>query len=132
MGNPMRPLMWVSKSQEKLADELVALGHDLSPNTVGRLLVDELAHSRQVNRTQFVASPWARRAADLGWDADELFGSRFSSPHEHLGSSGLLWNLGGGRLVQLYRDGAAFVTEDGRERTFHRRPHRVMTFLPWS
>jgi hypothetical protein len=23
----MRPLMWVSKSQEKLADELVALAH---------------------------------------------------------------------------------------------------------
>ena len=42
MGDPMRPLMWVSKSQEKLADELVALGHDVSPNTVGRLLVDEL------------------------------------------------------------------------------------------
>src|ERR1700693_5261077 len=50
MGDPMRPLMWVSKSQEKLADELVALGHDVSPNTVGRLLVDELAYSRQVNR----------------------------------------------------------------------------------
>src|SRR6516225_11210904 len=31
MGDPMRPLMWVSKSQEKLADELVALGHDVSP-----------------------------------------------------------------------------------------------------
>ena len=46
----MRPLMWVSKSQEKLADELVALGHDVSPNTVGRLLVDELAYSGQVNR----------------------------------------------------------------------------------
>ena len=30
MGDPMRPLMWVSKSQEKLADELVALGHDVS------------------------------------------------------------------------------------------------------
>ena len=27
MGDPMRPLMWVSKSQEKLADELVALEH---------------------------------------------------------------------------------------------------------
>jgi hypothetical protein len=50
MGDPMRPLIWVSKSQEKLADELGALGHDVSPNTVGRLLVDELAYSRQVNR----------------------------------------------------------------------------------
>jgi hypothetical protein len=33
--------MWVSKSQEKLADELVALGHDVSANTVGRLLVED-------------------------------------------------------------------------------------------
>ena len=50
MGDPMRPLMWVSKSREKLAAELNARGHDVSPNTVGRLLVDELKYSRQVNR----------------------------------------------------------------------------------
>ena len=50
MGDPMRPLTWVSKSREKLACELNASGHDVSPNTVGRLLVDELAYSRQVNR----------------------------------------------------------------------------------
>ena len=50
MGDPMRPLTWVSKSREKLACELNACGHDVSPNTVGRLLVDELAYSRQVNR----------------------------------------------------------------------------------
>jgi hypothetical protein len=50
MGDPMRPLTWVSKSREKLACELNACGHDVSPNTVGRLLVDELDYSRQVNR----------------------------------------------------------------------------------
>ena len=50
MGDPMRPLMWVSKSREKLAAELVANGHEVSPNTVGRLLVDELQYSRQLNR----------------------------------------------------------------------------------
>jgi len=50
MGDPMRPLTWVSKSREKLACALNACGHDVSPNTVGRLLVDELAYSRQVNR----------------------------------------------------------------------------------
>src|SRR6202521_130079 len=49
MGDPMRPLTWVSKSREKLACELNAFGHDVSPNTVGRLLVDELAYSRQDN-----------------------------------------------------------------------------------
>ena len=50
MGDPMRPLTWVSKSREKLACELNASGHTVSPNTVGRLLVDDLAYSRQVNR----------------------------------------------------------------------------------
>ena len=50
MGDPMRPLMWVSKSREKLAAELNANGHEVSPNTVGRLLVDELQYSRQLNR----------------------------------------------------------------------------------
>jgi Rhodopirellula transposase DDE domain len=50
MGDPMRPLTWVSKSREKLACALNACGHDVSPNTVGRLLVDELAYSRRVNR----------------------------------------------------------------------------------
>ena len=34
MGDPMRPLMWNSKSHEKLAKELKAHGHDVSPNTV--------------------------------------------------------------------------------------------------
>jgi hypothetical protein len=50
MGDPMRPLTWVSKSREKLACELNASGHAVSPNTIGRLLVDELKYSRQVNR----------------------------------------------------------------------------------
>jgi len=49
MGDPMRPLTWVSKSREKLACELNASGHAVSPNTIGRLLV-ELEYSRQVNR----------------------------------------------------------------------------------
>ena len=65
MGDPMRPLMWVSKSQEKLADELMALGHDVSPNTVGRLLVDELAYSRQVNRKTHEGSSHPDRNAQF-------------------------------------------------------------------
>src|SRR4249920_439739 len=65
MGDPMRPLMWVSKSQEKLADELVALGHDVSPNTVGRLLVDELAYSRKVNRKTHEGSSHPDRNAQF-------------------------------------------------------------------
>jgi hypothetical protein len=37
-GDPERPLRWVSKSREKLAVALRAIGHTISPQTVGRLL----------------------------------------------------------------------------------------------
>jgi hypothetical protein len=50
MGDPERPLKWVSKSPVKLADALRARGHAVSPNTVAKLLNDKLGYSRQVNR----------------------------------------------------------------------------------
>ena len=65
MGDPMRPLTWVSKSHEKLACDLVTLGHEVSPNTVGRLLVDELEYSRQVNRKTHEGSSHPDRNAQF-------------------------------------------------------------------
>ncbi len=50
MGDPMRPLKWVSKSPAKLAAALNDNGHDVSPNTVVKLLTEKLEYSRQVNR----------------------------------------------------------------------------------
>src|SRR4051812_48408675 len=49
LGDPMRPLLWVSKSHTKLADELCAMGHPISPNTVGKLLppVDQTSPRRE-------------------------------------------------------------------------------------
>jgi DDE family transposase len=38
MGDPERPLKWVSKSPVKLADELRKQVHEVSPNTVSKLL----------------------------------------------------------------------------------------------
>ena len=49
MGDPMRPLLWVSKSREKLAAALRAMNHAISANTVAKMLVT-LGYSRQVNR----------------------------------------------------------------------------------
>ena len=37
-GDPECPLRWTSKSTGNLADALVAVGHEVSPDTVGRLL----------------------------------------------------------------------------------------------
>ena len=48
-GDPMRPLLWVSKSHDKLAVALQKLGHKISANSVKRLL-PKLGYSRQVNR----------------------------------------------------------------------------------
>ncbi len=49
MGDPMRLLVWVSKSQEKLAAALVQMGHRISSSTVAKLL-SELGFRRQVNQ----------------------------------------------------------------------------------
>src|SRR3954463_1328799 len=49
LGDPMRPLLWVSKSDGKLAKALQAIGHKISPNTVRKLL-RQLGYSRQTNR----------------------------------------------------------------------------------
>ena len=48
-GDPMSPLLWTCKSTRNLADALTDLGHDLSHQTVSRLLVD-LGYSLQANR----------------------------------------------------------------------------------
>jgi hypothetical protein len=49
LGDPQRPLLWVSKSYDKLARALSDMGHAISPNTVRKLLIG-LGFSRQFNR----------------------------------------------------------------------------------
>lgn len=48
-GDPKRPLLWVSKSMDKLAATLAAMGHPISADTVAKELV-KLGFSRQHNR----------------------------------------------------------------------------------
>jgi hypothetical protein len=48
-GDPMRPLIWVSKSLAKLAATLTAMGHPIGADTVRKELV-KLGFSRQSNR----------------------------------------------------------------------------------
>ena len=49
LGCPVRPLLWVSKSHDKLAVALQKMGHKISANSVRRLL-PTLGYSRQSNR----------------------------------------------------------------------------------
>ena len=49
MGDPMRPLMWVSKSHAKLAAALREMGHKVAKSSIPKLL-GLLKYRRQVNR----------------------------------------------------------------------------------
>ena len=49
MGDPMRPLMWVSKSHAKLGAALRGMGHKAADSSIPRLL-GLLEYRRQVNR----------------------------------------------------------------------------------
>lgn len=49
VGDPMRPLLWVSKSHAKLAAALCAMGHQIAKSSIPKLL-GLLNYRRQVNR----------------------------------------------------------------------------------
>jgi hypothetical protein len=49
LGDPVRPLLWVSKSRAKLATALTEMGHAIGADSVGKELA-KLGFSRQCNR----------------------------------------------------------------------------------
>src|ERR1700728_3340668 len=49
MGDPLRPLRWVSKSHDKLATRLRAMGHKVRPSSIPKLL-ESLKYCRHSNR----------------------------------------------------------------------------------
>jgi hypothetical protein len=49
VGDPMRPLLWVSKSHAKLAAALCEIGHQIGKSSIPKLL-DIVGYRRQVNR----------------------------------------------------------------------------------
>ncbi len=64
LGDPMRPLIWVSKSMDKLAEALTAMGHPVSADTVRKELV-KLGFSRQFNRKSHEGSNHPDRDAQF-------------------------------------------------------------------
>jgi hypothetical protein len=77
---------------------------------------------------------WAERAAHFGWDALTLFGCRPGQALSHLGSSGLVWVINGGKLVELRRDWAVIeLAANGSQRIFERRRiDAASVSLPWK
>jgi hypothetical protein len=74
------------------------------------------------------------RAAQLGWSTIALFGCKPNYPFSYLGEAGLLWQVNGGRIVELHRDWAVIDRPVNRSsRTFSRRkldPQKAA--LPWT
>ncbi len=72
-GDPMCPLRWTSKSTRNLADALVAAGHRVSPDTVGRLLV-RLGYSLQAAAKQREGAQHADRDAQFVYLSQQVGG----------------------------------------------------------
>lgn len=64
MGDPMRPLLWVSKSHAKLAAALRKMGHKISASSIPKLLA-QLKYRRQVNRKTMEGSNHPDRNAQF-------------------------------------------------------------------
>jgi Rhodopirellula transposase DDE domain len=64
MGDPMRPLLWVSKSHAKLAEALCAMGHKIKKSSIPKLL-GMLKYRRQVNRKTLEGSASPDRDAQF-------------------------------------------------------------------
>jgi transposase len=65
-GDPEAPLLWTSKSTRHLAEELVERGHEVSHDTVGRLL-EEIGYSLQANRKTLEGKDHPDRDAQFGY-----------------------------------------------------------------
>ena len=76
LGSPVQPLTWVSKSREKLAAALKAMGHAISANTVASLLSTELGFSRQYNRKADEGSKHPDRNAQFDYINAKILGSQ--------------------------------------------------------
>lgn len=77
-GDPMCPLRWTCKSTGQLADALVAMGHQISPDTVG-VLLKGLGYSLQATSKQIEGTNHP--------DRDAQFRYLNAQVEEHLGAA---------------------------------------------
>lgn len=75
MGDPMRPLLWVSKSHAKLAAALGAMGHKIAESSIPKLL-GLLKYRRQVNRKTLEGSCNPDRDAQFGHINDAVIATQ--------------------------------------------------------
>jgi len=70
-GDPMCPLRWTSKSTGNLADALVRAGHQVSPDTVGRLL-RAMGYSLQATAKQLEGAQHPDRDAQFVYLTEQV------------------------------------------------------------
>jgi hypothetical protein len=75
LGDPVRPLLWVSKSLDKLAAGLAEMGHTISPNSVRKLL-SEIGFCRQANRKSDEGSSHPDRNAQFEYINAEVLAAQ--------------------------------------------------------
>jgi hypothetical protein len=81
---------------------------------------------------RFLDGGWADRAAALGWGPLQLFGCDRKRPF-YIPHRGLLWEVNGGRLVELHRDRAIIEVNGGARQCYKRQPAEVgRVALAWE
>ena len=83
LGDPMRPLIWVSKSMEKLAAALTEMGHPISADTVRKELV-KLGFSRQSNRKADEGSHHPDRDPQFEYINSKVIAAQSTTSTDHL------------------------------------------------
>ena len=69
---------------------------------------------------RFLDGGWADKAAAFGWEPHDLFSC--NPKRHHIFPRGLLWEVNGGRLIALHRDGAIIEIKGGNRRAYKREP----------
>src|SRR5262249_34706572 len=94
------------------------------PSHRWRLFVDDVG--------RFLDGGFAKQAAGLGWTPFDLFGADPDKPFARIDKAGLLWLVGGAKLVALSQDTATIEMVNGIRQTFRRRPTEPDQALPWE
>jgi hypothetical protein len=95
----------------------------VSPQRWGRF-VDDIG--------RFLDGPFCSIAAALGWGPLDLFGCDRDRPFARIDQQGLLWLLGGNRVVALCETTATIETQTGARQTFRRKPDEPGRALAWE
>jgi hypothetical protein len=81
---------------------------------------------------RFLDGGWADKAAAFGWGPLDLFGCDRKRPY-YVPHRGLLWEVNGGTIVALHRDGAVIEIAGGARQCYRRRPIEVSRVaLAWQ